>query len=163
DKQAAAAAAAAGSQTQSAAQSAPVTQTSTPPDSGYQRILVGTSNGNFTVDIVGADLNSTKVIVDKASDSDCGNNCPVQNLARYVSRSLEWGRDTGPDSVIANYPLLVAGGNISFSGGGDAKFGAKGPRGFISTKGGKVYIGYVNNATMSESAVVMKALGMDQA
>ncbi|OGE33830.1 hypothetical protein A3J19_00410 [Candidatus Daviesbacteria bacterium RIFCSPLOWO2_02_FULL_41_8] len=173
-------------------------------------------------------MNSTKVIVDTASESDCGNDCPVLTLADYVSRngawagingsyfcpasypscagktnsfdtlvmnknkryfnsdnnvystvpaaifsagsarfvgqSLEWGRDTGPDSVIANYPLLVAGGNINFTEApNEPKFGGKAARTFIAAKGNMVYIGIVQGASMGESAKVLKALGMDGA
>src|SRR3990172_10035930 len=161
----------------------PSTQTAsvsnTPPGSGYSFQAVKTENGTFNVAIIAADLNSTRVIVDTASDSDCSNNCPVLSLgdyvarsgayagingpffcpaeypscagktnsfdtllmnknkhyfnsdnnvystvpaaifsagsARFVSRSLEWGRDTGVDAVIANYRLLIAGNNINFT------------------------------------------------
>lgn len=83
---------------------------------------------------------------------------------RFVRQSLEWGRDTGVDSVIANYPLLVAGGNINFTEApNEPKFGQKGPRDFIAIKGNMVYIGIVRNATMGESAKVLKALGMGDA
>ena len=207
--------------------SAPVVNNA-PPGSGYHRQTVSAEGQNYTVDIIAADLNSTKVIVDTASDSDCRDNCPVKPLAEYVSRSgayagingsffcpaeypscagktgsfdtlvmnknktyinsdnnvystipaaifspgsarfvgqsSEWGRDTGVDGVIANYPLLVAGGNITYSEpANEPKFGQKGPRGFVASKGNMVYIGFVRGATMGESAKVMKALGMDSA
>lgn len=199
-----------------------------PPNSGYSYQKVGVDGQNFNVSLIAADLNSTKVIVDTASDSDCANNCPVLALAEYVSKngayagingsyfcpadypscasktnsfdtllmnknkryfnsdnnvystvpaaifsagsarfvgqSLEWGRDTGVDSVIANYPLLVAGGNINFTEApNEPKFGGKASRTFIATKGSGVYIGIVHNASMGESAKVLKALGMDSA
>ena len=204
-----------------------VTQSNTPPGSGFSVQSVTTDEGSFTVYIVAADLNSTKVIVDTASDSDCGNNCPVMPLADYVSRSgayagingsffcpaeypscagktgsfdllvmnknkhyfnsdnnvystnpavifsgssarfvgqaLEWGRDTGVDAVLSNYPLLVSGGNVVYGGGGDAKFAQVGARGFIANKGSTVYMGDVLNATMQQSAKVLKTLGMDNA
>lgn len=204
------------------------TPTQTPPGSGYSYQTVQVEGVNFPVSIVAADLNTTKVIVDTASDSDCSNECPVLPLADYVSRSgayagingsffcpgeypscsgktgsfdtlimnknkhyfnsdnnvysnipaaifspgwarfvgrsLEWGRDTGVDAVIANYPLLVAGGNINFTENpGEPKFGTRGPRTFVGTKENMVYIGIVNNATMGESAKVLKALGMQEA
>ena len=202
-------------------------QSNTPPGSGFSVQSVATDNGNFTVYIIAADLNSTKVIVDTASDGDCGNNCPTLALSDYISRSnafagingsffcpadypscagktgsfdllvmnknkvyfnsannvystnpaviftgntarfvgqaLEWGRDTGVDAVLSNYPLLVSGGNVVYGGGGDAKFLQNGARGFISNKGNTVYIGDVLNATMQDSAKVLKALGMDNA
>ena len=204
-----------------------VTQNNTPPGSGFSVQSVATDNGNFTVYIVAADLNSTKVIVDTASDGDCGNNCPVLSLsdyvgrngafagingtffcpaeypscsgktnsfdllvmnknktyfnsannvystnpaviftgntARFVGQALEWGRDTGVDAVLSNYPLLVSGGNAVYGGGGDAKFSQVGARGFIANKGNTVYIGDVLNATMQDSAKVLKTLGMDNA
>lgn len=202
--------------------------TNTPPGSGYSRQVVSADGQNYTVDIIAADLNSTKVIVDTASDSNCANDCPVLPLATYVSRSgafagingsffcpaeypscagktnsfdtllmnknkiyfnsdnnvystipavifspgsarfvgqsLSWGRDTGVDGVIANYPLLVSGSNIVYSEpANEPKFGQKGPRSFIANKGNMVYIGFVHNATMGESAKVVHALGFDNA
>ena len=202
-------------------------QSNTPPGSGFSIQSVTTDAGSFTVYIVAADLNSTKVIVDTASDGDCGNNCPTLALSDYVSRSnafagingsyfcpaeypscagktgsfdllvmnknktyfnsannvystnpaviftgnsarfvgqaLEWGRDTGVDAVLSNYPLLISGGNIVYSGGGDPKFAPKGTRGFVANKGSTAYIGDVLNASMQDSAKVLKALGMDNA
>src|SRR5438034_740745 len=40
------------------------------PGSGFSRQSVSTDTGTFTVDIIAADLNSTRVVVDTASDSD---------------------------------------------------------------------------------------------
>lgn len=198
-----------------------------PPSSGYSRQRVDSDAGSFLVDIISADLNSTKVIVDTASDSDCRDSCPVLSLGEYVSRSgafagvngsyfcpaeypscagktnsydtlamnknkvyfnsdnnvfstvptvifspgsarfvgqsLEWGRDTGVDAVLANQPLLLAGGNITFGGGSDPKQGSKGSRSFVGTKGNTVYIGVVHNATVAEVARVLKALAFDNA
>jgi hypothetical protein len=202
-------------------------QSNTPPGSGFSVQSVATDNGNFTVYIIAADLNSTKVIIDTASSGDCSNNCPTLpladyaarsgafagingsyfcpaeypscagktgsfdllvmnknkvyfngannvystnpaviftgNSARFVGQALEWGRDTGVDAVLSNYPLLVSGGNVVYGGGGDAKFAPKGTRGFVANKGSTVYIGDVLNATMQDSAKVLKALGMDNA
>ncbi len=196
----------------------------TPPASGYGRQVVSTDVGSFTVDIVSANLNSTRVIVDTASDSDCTNNCPVLSLAdyvkrsgayvgingsffcpvtypscigktnsfdtllmnknkkyfnsdnnvystvpavifggnwaRFVSRSLDWGRDTGVDAVIANFPLLLLGGNSQFGGSDDAKINGKGLRNFIGTNGGTVYIGVIYNATTVDEVEVLKKLGL---
>lgn len=198
-----------------------------PPSSGYSRQKVDSDIGSFMVDIVSADLNSTRVIVDTASDGTCGNDCPVLSLGDYVSRngafagingsyfcpatypscagktnsfdtllmnknkvyfnsdnnvystvpvvvfgsgwirfigrSLDWGRDTGADGVLANQPLLLSDGNIVFGGDGDPKRGAKGPRGFVGNKGSMVYIGVTHNATAAENAHVLKTLGMDNA
>ena len=179
------------------------------------------------VDIISADLNSTKVIVDTASDSDCANDCPVlaladyvarngafagvngsyfcpatypqctdkkntfdtllmnknkiyfnsdnnvystvpavifgSNWARFVTQSLEWGRDTGIDAVIANYPLLVFNSQIFFGGGSDPKQESKGNRSFVAATGSTVYIGVTHNATVAESAKVLHALGVNHA
>ncbi len=206
----------------------PAASSNTPPQTGYSRQSVQTDSGTFAVDIIAADLGSTKVIVDTASDSDCANNCPVLPLAEYVSRSgatagingsffcpgeypscagktnsfdtllmnknkkyfnsdnnvystipaaifssggarfvgrsLDWGRDTSVDAVIANYPLLVSGDRLVYSGSAnEPKFGGKGARSFIAAKGNSVYIGVVYNATMVDSAKVMQALGMRDA
>lgn len=205
----------------------PVTQSNQPPSSGYQRQAVQTGVGTFTVDIISADLGSTRVIVDTASDSDCGNNCPTMavadyakrsgafaaingsffcpaeypscagktnsfdtllmnknkvyfnsannvystvpavifsgNSARFVSRSLEWGRDTGVDAVLANYPILLLGGQSSFSGSSDNKINSKGARNFIGTNGSKVYIGVVRGASTTDEVEVLKTLGIQDA
>jgi hypothetical protein len=85
------------------------------------------------------------------------------NSARFVGQALEWGRDTGVDSVLSNYPLLVSGGNIAYSSGGDPKFAPKGTRTFVAAKGNMVFIGAILNASMADSAKVLKTLGMDNA
>lgn len=199
----------------------------TPPGSGYSFQAVKIDAGTFNVAIIAADLNSTRVIVDTASDSDCSNNCPVMSLGDYVARngafagingpffcpaeypscagktnsfdtllmnknkyyfnsdnnkysavplvyftgntmgirkqSLEWGRDTGVDSVIANYPLYVMGGNNMFGGSSDPKITSKGARTFVANKENSVYIGIVYNATSADAANVLKVLGMENA
>ncbi len=205
----------------------PATESNTPPASGYSYQAVKTEIGMYNVAIVSADLGSTRVIVDTASDGDCRDNCPVLSLGDYVSRngafagingsyfcpasypscagktnsfdtlvmnknktyfnsdnnvysnvpvavfgagfarfigaSSGWGRDTGVDGVIANQPLLLSGGNIAFGGGSDPKQGSKGARSFVGNKGSTVYIGVVYNATVAEVAVVLKALGLENA
>ena len=204
-----------------------VPSSNTPPSSGYSKQTVQTDIGSFLVSIISADLNSTRVIVDTASDSDCSNNCPVLALSDYVSRnsafagvngsyfcpadypscagktnsfdtllmnknkvyfnsdnnkystipliyfsgntagirgqSLEWGRDTSVDAVIANQGLLLAGGNIMFGGDDDPKKGSKGGRSFVGNKGNTAYIGVVYNATVAEAAHALKALGLENA
>lgn len=199
----------------------------TPPGSGFSRQQVDAGIGTYLVDIVSADLGSTRMIVDTASDGTCANNCPVLSLGdyvarsggyagingsyfcpesypscagktnsfdtllmnknkvyfnsdnnvysnvpaviflggsiRFVGRSLEWGRDTGVDGVIANQPLLLSGGNITFGGDGDPKKGGKGSRSFVGNKGNTVYIGVVHNATVAEVAHVLKAMGLENA
>lgn len=197
-----------------------------PPGSGYSFQSVKIDSGSFNVAIVAADLNSTRVIVDTASDGTCKDNCPVLPLGTYVSRSgayagingsffcpqdypscagktnsfdtllmnknkvyfnsennvystvpiavfggnwarfmgrtLDWGRDTGVDGVIASYPLYVSGGNVVHEGASD-KFAARGARTFIANKGNFAYIGIVYAATSGEAAKALKALGMDNA
>jgi hypothetical protein len=195
-----------------------------PPNSGYKRQQVQVEGQNFMVDIIGADLNSTKVVVDTASESDCSDNCPVLSLndyvsrnqafagvngsyfcpetypscagkknsfdtllmnknkkyfnsdnnvysvipavifngtsVRYVNKSLEWGRDTGVDAVIANYPLLLSDNNIVMGSTDDPKHLNKGGRSFIGSKDSTVYIGVVHNASVLESAKVLKTMGL---
>ncbi|OGM19528.1 hypothetical protein A2685_00285 [Candidatus Woesebacteria bacterium RIFCSPHIGHO2_01_FULL_37_10] len=85
------------------------------------------------------------------------------SYVRFVSSASQWGRDTSPNGVLSNYPLLVHGGNITFGGDDDPKKGSKGSRSFVANKGNTVYIGVVHNATVAESARVMKALAMENA
>lgn len=204
-----------------------VTQSNTPPGSGYSRQRVSIDIGEYLVDVISADLNSTRVIVDTASDADCRDNCPTLPLATYISRSgafagvngsyfcpaeypscagkanaydtlamnknkvyinsdnnvyssvpavifsgslarfvgqsLEWGRDTGVDAVLANHPLLVAGSNVVFGGNSDPKQGSRGSRSFVGNRDSTVFIGVVHNATVAEVARVLQAMGMHNA
>lgn len=204
-----------------------VPQSNTPPAAGYSRQKVKIEGGEFLVDIISADLSTTKVIVDTASESDCADNCPVLSLSDYVSRngayagvngsyfcpstypdcvnkknsfdtllmnknkkyfnsdnnvystvpavifqgssirfvaqSLEWGRDTGVDGVIANHPLLVFNNAVVFSGDSVAKHNNKGGRSFVGAAGSNIYIGVVRSATVLESAKVLHALGIHNA
>lgn len=208
-------------------QTANAPSSNTPPGSGYSVQTVSTDRGNFTVSIIAADLSSTKVVVDTASDGDCNNNCPTLPLSDYIARSgayagingtyfcpadypscagktgsfdllvmnknkvyfnssnnvystnpavifgngfirfvpqaEQWGRDTSVDGVISNFPLLVYSGNITYSDSNDAKFNNLGTRGFVANKGNTVFIGFVYNANMTDSAHVMKSLSMDNA
>lgn len=83
--------------------------------------------------------------------------------ARWVGQSLEWGRDTGPDSVIAGQPLLVMNGNVVFGGDSEIKRAGKGSRSFIGSTGSTAYIGVVYNANVAEVAQVLKTLGIQNA
>ncbi len=74
------------------------------PSSGYRRQSVETSLGTFLVDVIAADLNSTRVQVETASESDCRDNCPVAALADYVSRSGGYAGINGPYFCPAEYP-----------------------------------------------------------
>lgn len=197
------------------------------PGSGYSRQKVKTDFGEYIVDIVAADLGSTRVIVDTASDSDCRDNCPVMALGdyvgrsgafagingsyfcpasypscagktnsfdtllmnknkhyfnsdnniystvpavifqggsvRYVGQSLEWGRDTGVDGVIANQPLLVSGGNVVFGGDDEVKRAGAGSRSFVGSSGSTVYIGVVHGVNAAQMARVLKTMGVQNA
>jgi hypothetical protein len=82
---------------------------------------------------------------------------------RFVGQSLEWGRDTGIDSMIANQPLLVAGGNVVFGGNDDPKMGSMGTRAFVANRGNTVYIGVVHTVSVAGMARVLKAMGMENA
>ena len=199
----------------------------TPPSSGFSQQKVHIDSGDYLVSIVSADLNSTRVIVDTASDDNCSDNCPVLSLADYVSRngayaginggffcpatypscagktnsfdtllmnknkkyfnsdnnvystvpavvfqgssvrfvgrSMDWGRDTGIDSMIANYPLYVSGGNVQFTSNGDPKIDSAGARTFVSNKDNMIYIGIVYGASADQAAEVLKALGLQNA
>ncbi len=205
----------------------PAPQSNNAPGSGRSRQNVSTDVGTFLIDIIASDLNSTRVIADTASDSDCGNNCPVlpladyvsrsgafagingtffcpaeypscagktgsfdtllmnknkhyfnsdnnvystvpvvvfkDNWARFISQSLQWGRDTSVDSVIAMQPSLILNSSIVYGGSDNPKFNAKGARTFIANKDNMVYIGVIYNATMSDGAHVLKTLGMQNA
>ncbi|CAN5287556.1 hypothetical protein BH10PAT1_BH10PAT1_5940 [soil metagenome] len=199
----------------------------TPPTAGAGQQTVKTDIGDYVVSIVSADLGSTKVIVDTASDGDCTDNCPVMSVAAYAARSgayagingtyfcpasyptcagktnsydllvmnknktyfnsgnntysnnpavifggsyvrfvgqaSEWGRDTGIDGMLSNYPLTVQGGTINVHNSSDPKMGSKGNRSFVGNRGNTVYIGVVFNVTVDESGHVLKALGLDNA
>ncbi len=206
---------------------ASVTQSNTPPGSGFSRQAVAALGSTYVVDIVAADMGSTRVIVDTASGGDCGNNCPVLSVGdyaarngafagvngsyfcpadypscagktnsfdtlamnknkvyfnsgnnvystvpaviflggsmRFVGQSLQWGRDTSPDGVLANQGLLVSGGQDVYGDDGDPKKGSKGSRSFVANKGSMAFIGTVHNVTVAEMAHVLQAMGMDGA
>lgn len=77
---------------------------------------------------------------------------------RFMGQSVEWGRDTGINGGLANYPLLVSGGQAATSDTGGA-----GGRNFIGVKSGKVYIGHVHGASFATAAKVLATLGMENA
>lgn len=213
--------------TSTAGPSVSATVSNTPPGSGYSYQTVKTDLGTFNVAIIAADLNSTRVIVDTASDATCANDCPVLPLGTYAARSgafaginggffcpaeypscagktgsfdtllmnknkvyfnsdnnkystvplvyftgntmgvrsqsLDWGRDTGVDAVIANHPLYIQGGNNMFGGSSEQKLNDVGTRTFVANKGTMVYIGIIYNASSANAAAVLKTMGMDNA
>lgn len=204
-----------------------VVANNTAPTSGFRRQKVTVGEMSYLVDIVAADLNSTKVIVDTASSSTCAKDCPVLPLAAYVSRSgayagingtyfcpdtyptcqdkknsfdvlvmnkdktyfnsdnnvystvpaavfqgnssrwyaktQDWGRDTGPDGVIANRPLLVLNGESMFGGNDDVKESARGNRSFLAGHDNMAYMGVVHGASVAETAKVLQTLGVRNA
>lgn len=81
-----------------------VAQSNSAPSSGYSRQQVTNDVGTFLVDIVAADMNSSRVIVDTASSSDCRDNCPVLSLGDYVSRSGAFAGINGGYFCPASYP-----------------------------------------------------------
>jgi hypothetical protein len=74
---------------------------------GYKRQNVQIDIGTYLVDIISADLNSTKVIVDTASDSDCKDNCPVLSLGDYVSRNGAFAGVNGGYFCPQSYPTCA--------------------------------------------------------
>lgn len=197
------------------------------PDIGYQEQKVDTGTGLYTVKYIAASLDSTRVLVDTASASDCADSCPVKSLSQYVSENnayagingsyfcpvdapscagktnsflvlvmnknkvyfnsehsiyspdpvvvfgendvrfipaaSDWGRDTSVNSVLSNYPLLVFDKLVTFTSDSDPKKESKSNRSFVANRGNIVYIGVVYNATVTESAQVLKTLNMDNA
>lgn len=97
-----------GVQAQLAIASAPIPSnvpiSNAPPASGYSRQTVDTDAGQFVVDILTADLNSTRVQVETASEGDCRDNCPVASLSDYVARSGGYAGINGPYFCPAEYP-----------------------------------------------------------
>lgn len=83
---------------------APATESNTPPGSGYSYQAVKAEIGTYTISIVSADLNSTKVIIDTASEHDCSNECPVLPLGDYVARSGAFAGINGSYFCPAEYP-----------------------------------------------------------
>jgi hypothetical protein len=83
--------------------------------------------------------------------------------ASFYGQTLSWGRDTSVDAVIANYPMLVQGGNNAYAGSSDAKLTSRGPRSFIGNKGSTVYIGVVSSATVAEAAKTLHTMGLENA
>lgn len=82
---------------------------------------------------------------------------------RYVTKSLEWGRDTNVDMVIANHPLLVLNGQVVFNGNDDIKQSRRDNRGYIGTTGSTVYIGVAHGVSCAEMAKVLVSMGIQNA
>lgn len=110
-------------------------------------------------------MNKNKVYFN--SDNNVYSRVPAvifgSGYVRFVGASQDWGRDTGIDSMIANQPLLVSGGNSVFGGDGDPKKTGAANRPFVANKGNTVYIGVVYRASVQEAAGVLAAMGMENA
>ncbi len=90
--------------TAAGAPAGPAPESNTPPASGYSYQSVKTDIGAFNISIVSADLGSTQVIIDTASDSDCRNDCPTLSLGDYVSRNGAFAGVNGSYFCPAAYP-----------------------------------------------------------
>lgn len=82
---------------------------------------------------------------------------------RFVGSAQEWGRDTGIDSMLSNYPLLLMNSEVRFGGNDDAKMSGAGSRAFVASKGNTVYIGVIRGVSVQGAAKVLKAMGMEHA
>ena len=77
----------------------------TPPSAGSSsRQVVDTEIGQYAVDLIAADLNTTRVVVETASDQTCTDNCPVNSLAAFVSSAGGFAGINGPYFCPAEYP-----------------------------------------------------------
>lgn len=110
-------------------------------------------------------MNYKKTYFNSANNVYSGNPAVIfgDGYIRFVGAASQWGRDTSPNGVLSNYPLLVSGGQVVFGGDDDPKKGSKGARSFVANKGNTVYIGVVHSATVAESARVMQTLGLENA
>jgi len=86
------------------AKNIPVTNAAPTSSGAFSRQVVASDVGSFQVDIIAGDLSTTRVIVDTASDSTCGNNCPVLPLATYVARSGAYAGVNGTYFCPTSYP-----------------------------------------------------------
>ncbi len=81
---------------------------SAPPGVGYSTVTVATQKGNFSASVLTVDLGSSRVITDTANDNDCANDCPVTNLADFVTRNGGFGGVNGTYFCPAEYPECAA-------------------------------------------------------
>jgi exopolysaccharide biosynthesis protein len=93
-----------GKLSQSFSIAANVAASNSAPLNGYSRQKVNANGGDYLVDIVAADMNTYKVVVDTASDGDCGNDCSVKPLGEYVARSGAMAGINGGYFCPASYP-----------------------------------------------------------
>lgn len=81
----------------------------------------------------------------------------------FKMQSLEWGRDTGVQAVLANHPMLVLGGNIVVPGGLSEKQQIKSNRSVVASKENYIYLMVAHSVSVEEAAYIMKALGIENA
>lgn len=82
----------------------PAASSNTPPGSGYSYQSVKAEIGTYSVSIIAADLGSTRVIIDTASDGDCRDSCPVMSVGDYAARSGAFAAINGSYFCPASYP-----------------------------------------------------------
>jgi hypothetical protein len=84
---------------------------------------------------------------------------------RFMSKSLEWGRDTNIQAGVASHPMLVMGKSYAINDGNlDSKQrSTKSTRGAFVQSGDNLYLCVVGNATVVDSANVFLKLGADNA
>lgn len=110
-------------------------------------------------------MNKNKVYFN--SDNNVYSNNPavifMGSSARFVGRAQEWGRDTGIDSMISNYPLLLMNKELQFGGNDDVKMSSNSNRSFVAIKGNTVYIGVIHGVSVVGAAKVLQTMGMEHA
>jgi Skp family chaperone for outer membrane proteins len=84
--------------------SSSVAVSNTPPSAGYARQAVATDFGTFQIDIIAADLHSTRVVAETVSGGDCKTDCPVSSLADFVAKGGGYAGINGPYFCPAEYP-----------------------------------------------------------
>lgn len=120
-------------------------QSNTPPGSGFSRQSVSALGTNYAVDIVAADMGSTRIIVDTATDGDCRDSCPVLSLGDYVARNGAFAGINGSYFCPADYPSC-AGKTNSFD--------------TLAMNKNKKYINSDNNVYSSVPAVIFQSGSM---
>jgi len=124
---------------------ATLTQSNAPPGSGYSRQAVSALGGSYVVDIVAADMGSTRIIVDTATDGDCRDNCAVLSLGDYVGRNGAFAGVNGSYFCPADYPSC-AGKSNSFD--------------TLAMNKNKKYINSDNNVYSNVPAVIFQSGSM---
>lgn len=76
----------------------------------------------------------------------------------FYDQTLQWGINQSGGGALANYPRLLRDGSIATSDNS-----GKGLRGFIGQRGNTIVIGHVHSASFSDTAHVLKTLGIENA